>query len=96
MWHSPPPAWLCPNAYYGLVTSQEQQALPKVLVQPGQWLCACIPAPAAEPTRVPRGKGYMEARVAREQKGSNSGSIPTQQNNSEPGSLGVGQSNGEG
>lgn len=48
------------------------------------------------PGKVPRGKGCMEARVAREQKGNNPGSIPTQQNRSEPGSLRVGQSNGEG
>lgn len=45
------------------------------------------------PGRVPRGTGYMEARVGREQKGSNPGSIPTQQNHGE---LRVGQSNGEG
>lgn len=48
------------------------------------------------PGRVPRGKGYVEARVGMEQKGINPGSIPTQQNHSEPTSLRVGQSNGEG
>jgi len=48
------------------------------------------------PGRVPRGKGYVEARVGKEQKGSNPGTTPTQQNLSKPGSLRVGQSSGEG
>lgn len=48
------------------------------------------------PERVPRGKGYKETRVGKEQKGSNPGSIPTQQSRSKPGSLRVGQSKGGG
>lgn len=61
-------------------------------VQPGQQLCALSLLQQLSPARVPREKGYVEARVDKEQKGSNPGSIPTQQNRSEPGSLRVGQS----
>lgn len=53
-----------------------------MLVQPGQGLRVSIPALAAESRKGSQGKGEMQARAGKEQKGSNPGSIPVQQNRS--------------
>lgn len=86
-----------PTASFGLVTSQKQKALPKGtdVVQPGQQLCALSLLQQLSPARVPREKGWVEARVNKEKKGSKPGSIPTQENCSKAGSLRVGQSKGK-